>query len=490
MHTLIAQAYMPMILRLPLLLLLLTGCPLAAATFRDAVRSMGPGNTGVALARELVTVANLMSERLEYDDSSRRFFAFMNDALEDFDFSRIYYSPWLTPQPDGFRSIVLSGRNTGRAYRVSLGRESGASHQLGSATAEYRMRENRIGEDKTFTTQLAFDAALQKFDGQAAARFAEGVLKVFDPASLVELRPPASSAFPEIQGEARRIIDLGMAEFPQFTQLLSRYMELKSLAQVREYRGKKYTEIAIRGRFRLKALGAQYPKLKAYIQDLHNLFVLSVYIADTKGRRIAAFIVNTQTEEFYAGFSTLDGKILPIGKDGAPAFDAMIALSGNADHRFYLSFNFFVNVHGLKINTGNVGAYLRYQANAERMSFYTKLTQMPKGKISGALFGVLPTWLIDMSIPSDLQTLMNKFTQTMYKANNGEGSFAQIAWKKQAGKALFHANASTEFLENRFIRFGMKIWVKKFRPNEKVQEDIRRFIGSLTRALLADLDAL
>lgn len=474
---------------LPLFLLLFAG-PLSAATFRDAVRAMGPGNTGVTLARELVTVANLMSERLEYDDASRRFFVFMNDALEDFDFSRIYDSPWLTPQADGFRSIALSGRNTGGSYRVALGRESSASRQLGSATAEYRMRENRIGSDKTFTTQLAFDAALQKFDAQAAARFTEGMLKVFDPASIAQLRPPASAAFPEIQGETRRIIDLGMAEFPAFTQMLSRYIELKSFASVRDHKGKKYTEVAIRGRFRLDALGADYPRLKSFIKDLRKLFVLSVYIGDTKGRQISSFIVNMQTEEFYAGFNTVDGKILPMGKDGAPAFDAPVAFSGSVDHKFYLAFNFFVNVHGLKINTGNVGAYLRYQANAERMSFYTKLTQMPEGKISGALFGVLPTWLIDMSIPSDLQTLMNKFSQTIYKANNGEGSFAQIAWKKQSGQATFHANASTEFLENRFIRIGMKIWVRKFRPNENVQDDIRRFIGSLTRALLADLNAM
>lgn len=475
--------------RLPLCLLLLAG-PLCAATFRDAVRSMGPGNTGVTLARELVTVANLMSERLEYDDSARRFFLFMNDALEDFDFSRIYDSAWLKPQPDGFRSIALSGRNTGSSYRVSLGRDHRAPRQLGSATAEYRMRENRYGSEKTFTTQLFFDAALQRFDAQAAARFLEGLLRVFDPASVAQLHPPASAAFPEIQGEARRIIDLGMAEFPRFTQMLSRYLELRSFASIREHKGKKYTEVALRGRFRLHTIGADYPRLKSFLTDLRKLFVLSVYIGDTRGRQIASFIVNMQTEEFYAGFSTADGRILPMGKDGSPAFDASVAFSGNADHKFYLAFNFFVNVHGLRINTGNVGAYLRYQSNAERMSFYTKLTKMPEGKISGALFGVLPTWLIDLSIPSDLQTLMNRFSQTIYKANNGEGSFAQIAWKRQSGQAAFHANASTEFLENRFIRIGMKIWVRKFRPNESVQEDIRRLIGSLTRALLADLSAM
>jgi hypothetical protein len=470
--------------------LLVFAPPLAAATFRDAVRSMGPSNTGVILARELLTVANLMSEHLEYDENSRRFFAFMNDALEDFDFARIYYSPWLTPQPDGFRSISLSGRNTGGAYRVTLGRESSSARNLGSATAEYRMRENRVGSDKTYTTQLVFDAALQKFDAQAAARLGEGMLRVLDPASIAQLNPPASAAFPEIEGEARRIIDLGMAEFPRFTQMLSRYLELRNFAKVLDYKGKKYTEVALRGRFRLNAIATDYPRLKSYLTDLRKLFVLSIYTSDTKGRRISAFSVNMQTEEFFLSFNTLDGKILPIGKDGTPAFDAAFAISGNVDHKFYLGFNFFVNVHGLKIHTGNVGAYVRYQVNAERMVLYTKLTYMPEGKITGALFGVLPTWLIDLSIPSDLQTLMNKFTQTIYKANNGEGSFAQIVWKKHAGQASFYANASTEFLENRFIRIGMKIWVKKFRPNENVQEDIRRFIGALTRALLHDLNAM
>lgn len=470
-------------------LLLLFTLPTCSATFRDAIRSMGPGNSGVTLARELVTLANLMSERLEYDENSRRFFEFMNDALEDFDFSRIYESPWLSQQADGFRSVALSGRNLGSAYRVSLGRSANAP-RLGNATAEYRMRKNQIGDSKTYTTGLRFEAALQNFDAQALARFNEGILRVFDPASIAQIRAPLSPAFPEITGDTRSVIDLGMVEFPHFTKTMARYLELKNFATIREFQGKKYTEVAIRGRFRMPNLATDYPKLHSYVKDIRKLFVLSIYISDTQGRQVASFIINTQTEEFFLGFNTAEGKILPIAKNGAPAFDAALAVSGNRDHKFYLGFNFFVNVHGLKINTGNIGAYLRYQANPERMAFYAKVTRMPEGKITGALFGVLPTWLIDLSIPSDLQTLMNNFSQTMFKANNGEGSYAQIAWLKRNGQALFDAKASTEFLDNRFIRIGMKIWVKKFRPNEKVQEDIRRFVGSLTRALLADLSAL
>ncbi|HRP68588.1 MAG TPA: hypothetical protein PLY93_03575, partial [Turneriella sp.] len=62
-----------------------------------------------------------------------------------------------------------------------------------------------------------------------------------------------------------------------------------------------------------------------------------------------------------------------------------------------------------------------------------------------------------------------------------------VHWKKQKNENQLHASLSTEFLENRFIRIGMKIWVRRFRPNEEVQEEIRLFIASFTRALLSDL---
>lgn len=462
----------------------------AAATFRDAVKAMGPGNSGGNVARELVTLLNTMSEKLRYDAKAQQFFVFMNDALEDFDFARIYESPWLTPAQDNFRSITLSGRNSGDAYTVSVSPAATDFSRLGNARAEYRMRRNEIEGDKTYTAQLAFDAALKQFEAQGMARLIEGMLRVQDPDNLNQLNSPASGYFPELAGASRKVIDQFAADFPRSTAMVSRFLELKSFAEIKSNGKKTYTEAAIRGRFRMAALEAEYPQFRKFLKDIRNLFVLQVYISDTKGRNLASFILNAQTEEFFFSYRTQGGKILPLGKDGQPVFEEAISFSGNRDHKFYVSTSFFVNVHGLKINTGNIGAYLRYQSNPERMSFFAKVTSMPEGKISGALFGILPTWLIDMSIPSDLQTLMNKFSQTAFKANGGEGTRAEIAWKKKSGQAHMHLSASTEFLDNRFIRIGMKIWVKKFRPNEGVQEDIRMFIGAFTRALLNDLSGI
>ncbi len=469
---------------------LLVASTVSAATFKDAVRSLGPGNTGVSVARELVGLMNLMSEHLTYDEKARQFFVFLNDALEDFDFARIYDSPWLSPSTDNFRSIVLSGKNVGQSYRVSVDSAAADKSALGNARAEYRMRRNEIAGDKTYTAQLDFDAALKKFDAQAMARFLEGILKIQDPENIKALHPAASNAFPEFKGETRKVFDQAAADFPQTTQMLSKYLQFRSFAEIKSAGGKNYTDIAIRGHFNMAALEADYPQIRKFLKDIRNLFILQIYIGNAKGQNIASFIINTQTEEFFVGAKTQGGKILPMNKDGSPAFADAVSFSGNSDHKFFVALNAFVNVYGLKINTGNIGAYLRYQSNLEKMSFFAKITSIPEGKISGALFGVLPTWVIDLSIPSDLQTLMNKFSQVVLNANNGEGSRAEIAWRKKGGDASLHASASTEFLENRFIRIGMKIWVRKFRPSETVQEDIRLFIGRFTRAILADLSGV
>lgn len=485
----IAVIYMHLRTRLLPLALLLT-LPLGAATFRDAVRSMGPANSGIGVMRELMGVMNTMSEKLTYDAEAQKFFVFMNDALEDFDFGRIYDSAWLKSTNDNFRSVTLNGRNRGDSYTVSLSPAAIDFSALGNARAEYRMRKNDIAGDRTYTAQLIFDAGLRQFESQGLARFIEGVLRVYDPDNINKLSVAPSPHFAEITGPARRVIDQATADFPAASAMLAKFIELKSFAEVKSTAAGSYTDVTTRGKFRLAALESEYPQLRKFLRDIRNLFVLQVYISDTKGRNVFAFILNAQTEEFFLAFKTRGGKILPTGKDGQVALNEGITFAGPNDHKFYVSTNFFVNVHGLKISTGNIGAYLRYQANTDRMSFFAKVTHMPEGKISGALFGVLPTWLIDMSIPSDLQTLMNKFAQTAFKANNGEGTRAELAWRKRGVLATLHASASTEFLENSFIRIGMKIWVKKFRPNERVQEDIRIFIGRFSRAVLADLAAM
>ncbi len=461
-----------------------------ALTPKDAFYAMERGKGGILLARETVELFNAMSEHLEYDQETERFFRFMNGALEDFDFAGIFKSPWMHDETDGFRALALSGARDGEKYRVKLAPVKPSLKKMGDAYALYRMRKNKVGGDTTYTSQWQFDAALKKFHPQAWARFLETLLKVASPKNISLLKPARSEFFSEVKAPTRALLDSAAQDFPALSAFVSKYVELRSWAAVEKANEKEYTEFVLRAHLKLDALKSEFPRLRKFLLGLKNLFILKLSLFDAKGNTLLSFVLNTQTEELYLAFKTAEGKIIPTDRKGELAWRDAFSLTGTSDKKLSLGMSAFVSVYGLKINTGYLGASLRYRMSHDSMRAYFKLAHADKAKISGALFGVLPPWVIDLSIPSNLQYLMNRFTEVILNANQGKGSYALLDWKKNHGNARLKVAASTEFLENPFIRIGMRIWVRRFRPNERVQEELRVLFARATRAFLKDLSKL
>lgn len=461
-----------------------------ALTPKDAFYAMERGKGGIVLARETAELLNAMSERLEYDQDTERFFRFMNGALEDFDFAGIFKSPWMHDERDGFRALALSGAREGEKYRVKLSSAKPSLEKMGDAYALYRMRKNKVGTDTTYTSQWQFDAVLKKFHPQAWGRFLETLLKVADPKNISMLKAARSGYFSEVKSPTRVLLDSAAQDFPALAAFVAKYVELRSWATVEKANKKEYTAFVLRAHLKLDALKTEFPRLRKFLLGLKNLFILKLSLFDAKGSTLFSFVLNTQTEELYLAFKTAEGKIIPTDHKGELAWHDAFSFTGTFDKKLSLGMSAFVSVYGLKINTGYLGVALRYRMSQDSMRAHYKLVHVDKAKISGALFGVLPPWIIDLSIPSNLQDLMNRFTEVVLNANQGKGSHASIDWEKNRGNARLKIAASTEFLENPFIRIGMRIWVRRFRPNERVQEELRVLFARATRAFLKDLSKL
>jgi len=457
-------------------------------TFKDAIRHFASPQNGVTLLKESANLLYLASEKITYDDKSKNFFHFMNNALEDFDFARIYNSPFLNLDSTGFKTIALTGKHYKDKYVVSFGKTQ-ALDTFGDTSAEYRMRQNIQPTQTAYTTQIELTTNLAKFDARSFVRLIESLLSIYDAENSIAIKTPRTGFFPQIGAPERHVLDLAAHDFPQTTQLFADVLELKSFVSLKEFNKKRYTEIAIRGHFRMDSIKKQFPHFYEYLRSIKNLFTLELYINDKKGQNLFTAILNTQQEEFFLGFSTANGKILPKNSKGEVAFKDAFSLTEKGSQKLYVAARAFIRVYGLKIDTGYISLFSRYQTYGKNLFISGKITHIPEGKISGALFGVVPTWVIDLSIPSNLQTLMNQFSQTLLKANNGSGTSATLKWVSRNTKANLHASLTTEFLENRFIRIGMKIWVRRFRPNPNVQEDISRFFSKLSQAFLRDLNS-
>ncbi|HRP68589.1 MAG TPA: hypothetical protein PLY93_03580, partial [Turneriella sp.] len=404
-------------MRIKLFILFILTPPLFASyTFKDAILSLEAQNQGAKTARSLVELANRMSEHLTYDMDTKKFFNFMNGALEDFDFARIYESAYLQSDVDGFKSLALAGQSIGGGYRVSI-QEKMPPQKLGNSLVRYRMRQNRQKNQTTYTTQVIAQLFTGSLSGRDLMRFLVSLLKVYDPQNIESLKTAPLSIFPELQEKSRVVLDQAQADLPQTTTLFSKFISLSSLASIQTQNQKKYTAIQLRGYFRMEALKNTYPQFYQFLKRWRNLFVGEVYISDVQGQNIASLIFNSNTQEFYVAFKTAQGKLLPTRKDGSVRFEDAIALDANSTQKFFIAARASINVYGLKIDTGYISLFTRYILKPHELSVRTKVTHIPQGKIKGALLGVVPTWMIDLSIPSNLEELMNRFSQTLFQAN-------------------------------------------------------------------------
>ncbi|RME89407.1 MAG: hypothetical protein D6767_08465, partial [Candidatus Hydrogenedentota bacterium] len=182
---------------------------------------------------------------------------------------------------------------------------------------------------------------------------------------------------------------------------------------------------------------------------------------------------------------------LILDKKGNPIFQEAFSMSGVKRYEFYAIMDAYMNLKGLKIRMGQSVSYGVWTKTPTEGQFRFKLLSVKKNKVSGAFYHVIPTWLIDIAIPGNIEGLMNQFSQTMVKAHGGKGTRFSLGWNHRIrNKTILTANMGTEFLDNRFVRFGLKIWAKKFRPDNEAQDQIRQLFGQLMKALLDDLKAM
>ena len=132
-----------------------------------------------------------------------------------------------------------------------------------------------------------------------------------------------------------------------------------------------------------------------------------------------------------------------------------------------------------------------YKRAATKSTLFVKASRIPKPQISGRVYHVIPTWMIDVSIPGNIDELAGKFTTVLEKGNDKKGTrlYASIN-RSNPSSNILTANGSTEFIDNRFVKFGVKIWNKRFRPKKETFDEFEKFGGLISGDLIKDLKRL
>ncbi len=464
--------------------------------FDSAIKTLGPGNNGLKSGLQMVELWHKMSSKLKIGKSAKRFFNFLDESVKKFDFMQLYESKYMSGRSGGFHTVTLRGQNLPSAYRLDLVKGSYSSVNIstfGNFGAEFGLRkvDKSIVGDRSFRGNAKFRTNLKQFSHINGTAFLEGLQKILDPTNLSKLSYANSSIYRNVKGESRSLLNAYANQLPNFSKVLHKYTSLRSLVKVKEHNGQKYTHMKMIGGLKMRALKRDFPEIYDYLEEVKGILKLRLIVNNSKGKRVTTFYLDSKNRSIVWSLYTKDGKIVPFDGKGRPAFDQAFSLAKVNRYTFYGIMNARLYIYGLKFNTKSVITRADYRRKGRNASFRLHVTRIPKPSVSGRFYHVLPTWLIDIGIPGNIEELAGKMATLMQKGNNGKGTRLNLAWNgKNASNTIVSGNGQTEIIDNRFIRFALKIWSRKMRPDDKALKELNRFQSLLTGKLLADMRRL
>ena len=469
---------------------------IAAYTFDDVVRDIVPGRKGAAAVREIAGLLEKTSIQVKSDQETEKFIKFFTKTLEQFDFMKLYKNPYFKDEGNGFRGVTFQGCNRDDYYNVNIVTSPDSKCEV-SRIWDYSTRYSLKKNDKpargkrSFVVSVNSITATGKYSHRNGLAFIAGLLRVIDPVNIRSLNAPECRLHAGIQGDGRKIVNEFYRSFPRVSEFFDRYAIIRSLGSIQNYRGVPYTRCDIRYGYRLDTLKKDFPRLEKSLRDIEELYRLSFKFKNNGGHTIIELVFDSRNDVLCCSFYTRHGRFIPFDEAGNPVFNEEIDPATVKEFSYIAVMDMLHNVHGLKFRTDNVVFRMNLSATPKKGSLKIRLEDVQKTAISGSLYHFIPKWLIDLFVPSNMEQLIYDFSQVMVTANEGEGTVASFEWNTaDPGNVLLNFRAASEFIDNYFIRYGLKIWSKKVRSDNPLSLEVRKLTEQLLGAFKADLERI
>ncbi|MCO5169264.1 MAG: hypothetical protein M9894_23210 [Planctomycetes bacterium] len=500
-----------------LLALLVVTCGVAAAGvprlvwgrgWAPLVQLAGAGDPDLAVERlglGLDTLRCVLHD-LRLDDGAARFVRQVRSSLGDLDLEGLH---GMLPLREGeWRRVRLVGQREGAAYAVRLAPAAvtASTHTidpggpLGARTGDLLALVGTRQRGKNFVTQLEVGLGVgpvgwdQITEGlaEAARLLASGDPRAgaLDPGA----RPATSTRLrvvethPGLRPEDVEVVAVLWESFPHLAEVLLEVARFDDVL-VLDFKGTgAYQQLRLSGRLRPDLMEARYPALSGFLAGMGPLLDARVRWVDAEGRQIARMSLDTGALALTLEGFVADGRLLPVGRDGQVVLDAPAApegapveVRGVADLRFNMN-GILTDVRGLEVD----GLYERRPDGADLTG---RLTRVPQVVVSGNAFGFLPSWAIDIVLPSNLAELTTEFFTAICRGDGGRGAtFGLRARQREAdGPATLALSGQVEVLNSLLIRLGFRIANQKLLPGEKAREELWTLLARARDAFERDL---
>jgi len=465
-----------------------------AYNFGDAIHDIHPDMKGVDSATEIIQLFDKVFSKIRSDEQSIAFLHYLDESLQKFDFKLLYNNPTLKPIKSGYRGVTLQGINHSDYYFMGLSplnKENIDNQTMGSFASEIALKQidKSIVGYRSFSAYMDTEMALKQYSHDNLLIFADSLLKIIDPENIAQLNPPQSPVFKNIEKDARVVINAFYQTFPNLAILFDHYIKVNSLLKTKYYNGIAYTHFDFSISCRYEALQRDYPLISDYLEQFRDVLQTCIKSINSNGNYLFNLQFDCSPDFFKFSIYTKEGKIIPFDKDGVPVFDEGFALSQLKKMNFKLITRLLFDAYGLKYFNNNIVTKGTYVNTRDIAVLNLKLDSVSKTKVYGRKYHIFPKWFIDFIIPDNIDQLIYELVTVMLHANDNAGSFVKFEFDKRLpGSVYFNSLASSEYVDNFFIKLELGIWRNILKTDQETIDEINSLILRGLGAILEDLE--
>lgn len=465
----------------------------------------GPDAPTVAVTRIRAALATIHAVLygLDVDEPTRVFFAKVMEQLESFDLAALYET---LPESsdDGWRSVGFTGHQDGGKYvirRVEAGKPAKLepdSAAFGDVAFRFRSRhaagegnDDFVGNGRAnvgvgqiswrqFLGALAETIRLVESGAPGGAR---GDAPRPSPEAIAQVKKDN----PKLGPEDLEVVAVFRESFPRvYEHLRTLYRTDDVLVFDPDESDWKQVHLVLA--VRRDSAEENYPALWKWISGWGPLAAGRLEVTDEKGRVVATFRFSTKDLSITLDAFFSHGKLCPV-EGGKVLVDEGYDLesTGKAHHRDRWSFD--MDVNGITTEIRDFVVKVAYEKTNDGMQSRLVCDEEPKVRVHGSAFGVIPTWAIDVVMPSNMEDLTRNFLRVVTRGNDGKGLVVDLAQRGSASGNVLELENQAEGLNNFLVRLAFKVARRKLVPPDEAVQELAGFFRAGHDAFTADLEA-
>lgn len=461
----------------------------------DVVRALHPGDTGIATAANYSRTVNSYLHTVTFTPRAHKAYEFAHYFIESVDFDAVLSAPFAKSIPEGYKAFGIKGEgNSGKSYTVdyvAASTDTMAPATFAAFGADLRIREDKNpipGESRGFGVRGDAKINVGELNHRNVLQATATALRLVSPRNLLALASASTNkSNPDavLMAETQGILPESMA-------MLQKYTTVTPGIRMVGAGETEYSQFDSKVTLSLSTLTRDYPDFGNYLESLASKIQIQgrARYELPNGLRIAEGTLDTKARTVTGTIKTAGGRLIPYDKSGVPHFEAAIAPESTNRLVANLVVEGSATVLGLTFRVSDVTFSTVLQDGPVAEGQF-KLVKLPVPKVEGKALGILPTWAVDAFIPGSMEGYAKTFTDGLMQGSRGQGTSGSVTVDtRNANNTAIEAKASSEFVDNFFITFGVRVAQTVLWPNEKVLASGWKLTTDSSDVLSKDLQRL